>query len=172
MAVNFLVNPELCLRSEVVAVVKEAGDEGEVNTEELAGLCGLTASSPGSVKILLDCHHSTLAFLDQTSIDCSVVEIGEGSNLPGGNLLALINLHRVDDGLDSEHAGLVAGKVVGGGDGVLTAMESPLGRGGGHHAGTGQLGLPCWLVVTEDLLSGSHEDGRGAARPGGSRSRG
>jgi len=51
MTVDLLVHAELGLRCQAVAVVEEAGDEGEVNTEELLSLVRRTAGGPGSLQV-------------------------------------------------------------------------------------------------------------------------
>ena len=91
VAPDLLVQPQDCLSLQPVAVVQQPCYEGQVYTQERT-VCGwLAASCLRRVKKLLDSDHSALATGDEASIHCSVMEVGEGSNLPGWNLPTLVN---------------------------------------------------------------------------------
>ena len=80
VTIDLFINPEQSLRSESVAVMKQTSDEAEVDTREwivVSIVRGVTAGSAGRVHVVLDTDHSTLTLLDQTCINCSVVEVGE-----------------------------------------------------------------------------------------------
>ena len=77
-------------------------------------------------------------------------------NLPRWNLLTLIHVLAVNHPLHSPHAVLEASPV-GRPDGVLLAVEAPLGGGAGHHAGALQADLARRLILAEDGLPGGHQ---------------
>merc|ERR1719295_1196295 len=89
-------------------MVQKAGNEGKVDTEEWRFRWGRGTSFLGGVKVLLNCHHPTLPLAEHSDVNGTVVEVGKGGNLACGHLLALVNLHCVEEVVDLHHAGLIS----------------------------------------------------------------